>query len=372
MGEQQASDASSEEFDEYSGCKLTLKVVEAQDVIAADRGGTSDPFARITFGGHSRQTGVKKKTLYPVWNETFEYEVENVTNKIVVEVFDHDIFSQEFLGMVEIPVSMITIEAVQDTWYSLEPRQGFSDVVSGQLHLVISITPKTYVATDLSGLEAHTWLDLAPFKEPAGERDTYSIRMYFATTYADFQDELAALEKDVFPDLSALCGSEGYTFTPVVMRTGMDERMDRMYQLDPRVPPLHLREIQACRKISPRVNFFAFMGERYGSSPLPLSLDRNEFMAVRGALEADEELWQELEMLEQWCVTFPPWNRPTFTANDVYQISSSKTWTTESSIHRHALCTWPPPLISNLNPRTPENPKPGIAWTKTRSQIGTI
>jgi hypothetical protein len=75
---------------------------------------------------------------------------------------------------------------------------------------------------------------------------------------------------------------QGYIFNPVIMRAGLDDRMDRTYVTDPRVPSLHFREIAECRRISPRINFFGMLGERYGTSSLPLSLEKNEFQALRG------------------------------------------------------------------------------------------
>lgn len=122
-----------------------------QDLIAADKSGTSDPFAKITFETHTKQTRVVKKTLYPVFNETFQYDISRASSVISIQVFDYDFFGQnDFLGQVEIPVASITIEAVHDGWFSLEPRDGFSDVVSGQIHLVISITPKVQVCASFS------------------------------------------------------------------------------------------------------------------------------------------------------------------------------------------------------------------------------
>jgi hypothetical protein len=49
---------------------------------------------------------------------------------------------------VEIPIAMLAIEAIHDSWYSLEPRNGHNDIVSGQLHLVITVNLKQQVLDD--------------------------------------------------------------------------------------------------------------------------------------------------------------------------------------------------------------------------------
>jgi Ca2+-dependent lipid-binding protein len=55
-----------------------ILVLEGRDLIAADRGGTSDPYLVISIPEHPAKTwktGVVKKTLNPVWNEVFSIPV---------------------------------------------------------------------------------------------------------------------------------------------------------------------------------------------------------------------------------------------------------------------------------------------------------
>jgi len=47
-------------------------VVEAKDLLAADLGGTSDPYAMVYSGQHKFRTKTISKTLQPKWNETFK------------------------------------------------------------------------------------------------------------------------------------------------------------------------------------------------------------------------------------------------------------------------------------------------------------
>ena len=79
--------------------------------IAADRGGTSDPYAVVelvqiendTRVGAKLQTGRRSKTLAPKWNEvkTWSGLDQPVNNfAIRVAVFDKDTFSSTSLGSV--------------------------------------------------------------------------------------------------------------------------------------------------------------------------------------------------------------------------------------------------------------------------------
>ena len=83
---------------------LHLCVVEAKDLIAADKGGTSDPFAIVTLlDGMGKQwhtseklkTAVVKKTLAPTWEaeKTFGKHAsaeDLAASTLNIALFDHD------------------------------------------------------------------------------------------------------------------------------------------------------------------------------------------------------------------------------------------------------------------------------------------
>ena len=82
-------------------CSISIKVIEARDLIAADAGGTSDPYVKIEFDGKVYKTGTRFKTLDPVWNEKFEYVTlgTNTQGILRFEVFDYDLVgSDDALG----------------------------------------------------------------------------------------------------------------------------------------------------------------------------------------------------------------------------------------------------------------------------------
>eukprot|EP00960_Hanusia_phi_P024555 723695-Hanusia_phi.AAC.1 len=135
-----------------------------------------------------------------------------------------------------------------------QPRPSKNEIVSGRVLLYLAIIPKDADEDVSLGLDAHPSLHLDSFRAKGQERKYHVIRMYFASTFADFQVEFDSLYANVFPRLQTLCLLHGYQFQPgtdqleqVVMRYGMDERMDRMYALDPRTARICFREIEECR-----------------------------------------------------------------------------------------------------------------------------
>ena len=69
----------------------TVRVVRATGLLAADKGGTSDPYVVVqSAGGKKAKTSVKKKTLEPEWDETLELSVLDAAAPLSFAVWDHD------------------------------------------------------------------------------------------------------------------------------------------------------------------------------------------------------------------------------------------------------------------------------------------
>lgn len=58
--------------------QLTVGIMQAADLLSMDSGGTSDPYVRVLLLPDKKKkfdTKVHKKTLNPVFNETFVFKV---------------------------------------------------------------------------------------------------------------------------------------------------------------------------------------------------------------------------------------------------------------------------------------------------------
>ena len=67
------------EYD-FQNSILMVSIIQGKDLMAMDLGGTSDPYVKIYLLPREKhlkkqETKVHRKTLDPVFNETFKYEV---------------------------------------------------------------------------------------------------------------------------------------------------------------------------------------------------------------------------------------------------------------------------------------------------------
>ena len=81
---------------ELADGSLTVSVINAVDLIAADSNGLSDPYCVVKVGDVVQKTKIVRKTLDPVWDESFDFVVVNVLrDKITLSVKDWDMFSSD-------------------------------------------------------------------------------------------------------------------------------------------------------------------------------------------------------------------------------------------------------------------------------------
>ncbi|KAH9322295.1 hypothetical protein KI387_016934 [Taxus chinensis] len=124
--------------------KLYVYVQEARGLPAKDLNGFSDPYVRLHLGKIKARTRVIRKTLDPSWNEEFTFKVEDLSEQLVVSIWDDDrFFNDDFLGQVKIPVSTVLDAEKQTmplTWFPVQARASKSkSKVSGEILLTISL-----------------------------------------------------------------------------------------------------------------------------------------------------------------------------------------------------------------------------------------
>ncbi|KAG6869143.1 hypothetical protein C0993_012241 [Termitomyces sp. T159_Od127] len=107
---------------------LHVELLDAQKLHAADRGGKSDPYAVFSLNGDKVfKSQVKKKTLSPEWNETFDVEVPSrVGADFEIEVFDWDqMGSSDTLGTAKINLEDVEpFQAVERTLNLFSSKHG--------------------------------------------------------------------------------------------------------------------------------------------------------------------------------------------------------------------------------------------------------
>nr|XP_043880786.1 synaptotagmin-2 isoform X1 [Solea senegalensis]XP_043880787.1 synaptotagmin-2 isoform X1 [Solea senegalensis] len=115
------------EYD-FENTKLTVGILQAADLMSMDSGGTSDPYVKVHLFPDKKKkydTKVHKKTLNPVFNETFVFKqvpYEELGGKtLVMSVYDYDRFSKhDVIGEVKIPMNTIDLGRPIEEWKDLE------------------------------------------------------------------------------------------------------------------------------------------------------------------------------------------------------------------------------------------------------------
>ncbi|XP_072496384.1 ras GTPase-activating protein 4-like isoform X3 [Notamacropus eugenii] len=115
--------------------KLRCTVFEARDLARKDRNGASDPFVRVRYNGKTQESSIVKKSCYPRWNETFEFELEeSAPGTLCVEAWDWDLVSRnDFLGKVMFNIHGLQAAQREEGWFWLRPDQSKTRVDEGSL-----------------------------------------------------------------------------------------------------------------------------------------------------------------------------------------------------------------------------------------------
>ncbi|KAG6587651.1 Synaptotagmin 2, partial [Cucurbita argyrosperma subsp. argyrosperma] len=128
-------------LDEYEGSRgsntissngwIELGIIEAKDLVAADIGGTSDPYVRVQYGILKKRTKVIFKTLNPHWNQTLEFPDDG--SPLLLHVKDHNaLLPTSSIGDCVVEYQRLPPNQMADKWI---PLQG---VKRGEIHIQIT------------------------------------------------------------------------------------------------------------------------------------------------------------------------------------------------------------------------------------------
>lgn len=106
---------------------LKVNVIEAQNLLGADIGGSSDPYCTIKIGYNNQFSSIEKtrkikNTKNPTWKETFTLPVNNPINEqLYIEVFNKEKMSKDdSLGFASIPLNDLARGVEKQVWLQLE------------------------------------------------------------------------------------------------------------------------------------------------------------------------------------------------------------------------------------------------------------
>ncbi|KAK4265260.1 hypothetical protein QN277_026336 [Acacia crassicarpa] len=108
---------------------LSVTVISAEDLPPADLMGKADPFVVLTMKKteNKNKTRVVNNNLNPVWNQTFDFVVEDgLHDMLIVEVYDHDTFGKDYMGRCIMTLTRVILEGeVKDRFQLDGAKSGF-------------------------------------------------------------------------------------------------------------------------------------------------------------------------------------------------------------------------------------------------------
>lgn len=128
--------------------RLLVHIKKAENLIAKDKGGTSDPFCQVHVGNETKKTEVKPKTLNPDWNQTLTFDNKGDSKSIDLVLYDQDkgFFSNsnEYLGSAMIDLHDLITGDILSDWFELRFDPKFGKDVE-------QITGRIYVEVEYEG-----------------------------------------------------------------------------------------------------------------------------------------------------------------------------------------------------------------------------
>jgi len=128
---------------------LVITILQGKDMAAMDSNGLSDPFCVVRVNNAKKfKTNVAYETLAPVWNESVSIAMPQAGDKINLDVFDKDVFQNDFMGTV--PLTVVQVKEASKKggpqWFKLQEAE------SGEIQVQFKVSiPGEQDETDKSG-----------------------------------------------------------------------------------------------------------------------------------------------------------------------------------------------------------------------------
>jgi NIMA (never in mitosis gene a)-related kinase len=86
---------------------LSVLLKKATSLAAKDKNGLSDPYCEIAIGDRVLKSSIIYKSLNPVWNEVFDFEILDNDKKLNINCWDKDFFGRDFEGGASVDITKL-------------------------------------------------------------------------------------------------------------------------------------------------------------------------------------------------------------------------------------------------------------------------
>ncbi|KAJ9688763.1 hypothetical protein PVL29_014422 [Vitis rotundifolia] len=118
---------------------LSITVISAEDLPVVDLMGKADPYVVLILKKSEmrNKTRVVNDCLNPVWNQTFDFVVEDgLHDMLILEVWDHDTFGKDYMGRCILTLTRVILEGEYKDTFQLDEAK------SGRLNLHLKWMPQ--------------------------------------------------------------------------------------------------------------------------------------------------------------------------------------------------------------------------------------
>ncbi|XP_049676754.1 synaptotagmin-8 [Accipiter gentilis] len=136
--------------------ELKVGVKQAAELKAMDSGGTSDPYVIVYLTSDTKkryETKVYRKTLNPVFNESFTFQVPQVEvpeSTLVMQIYDFNRFAKhDIIGEVRLPLASVSLQHVIEQWSDLAAAGKVEEEQLGEICFSLRYVPSTSKLTVL-------------------------------------------------------------------------------------------------------------------------------------------------------------------------------------------------------------------------------
>ncbi|NXN37516.1 SYT1 protein, partial [Rhinoptilus africanus] len=130
--------------------ELKVGVKQAAELKAMDSGGTSDPYVIVYLTSDRKkkyETKVYRKTLNPVFNESFTFlvpQAEVPESTLVMQIYDFNRFAKHnIIGEVRLPLASVNLQHVIEEWSDLAVASKVEEEQLGEICFSLRYVPST-------------------------------------------------------------------------------------------------------------------------------------------------------------------------------------------------------------------------------------
>ncbi|NXP45682.1 SYT1 protein, partial [Heliornis fulica] len=130
--------------------ELKVGVKQAAELKAMDSGGTSDPYVIVYLTSDTKkkyETKVYRKTLNPIFNESFTFQVPQLEvpeSTLVMQIYDFNRFiKHDIIGEVRLPLASVSLQHVIEQWSDLAVASKVEEEQLGEICFSLRYVPST-------------------------------------------------------------------------------------------------------------------------------------------------------------------------------------------------------------------------------------